>query len=204
MTKWLSPEFPYLIGYYGYLTMPIVSAIAIISKYNFTKQGLLLILSFSVFALFNQVFNASLKRIIMQARPTNQINIVPHDANTHPRMGMPSGHSQSVAFSLMFLFKAVESNFFRVIGTIMTLLTVLQRINYRKHTKLQVLVGFTLGSMMGYLGYESHKWLKTTLESLNIELTDRKINMGIIGGIGLLGLCLLIDKLHLVEKLRKL
>ena len=204
MTKWLSPEFPYLIGYYGYLTMPAFVGISIISKYYFSKQGLLLTLSFSVFTLLNQMFNGALKRIVMQARPTNQINIVPHDANTHPRMGMPSGHAQSVAFSLMFLFRSVESTFLRVIGAIMTFLTVLQRITYRKHTKLQVLVGFTLGSLMGYVGYESHKWLKATFESLKIDLTDAKINMGFIGAFSLIGLCLLIDKLHLVEKLRKL
>ena len=204
MTKWLSPEFPYLIGYYGYLTMPAFVGISIISNYYFSKQGLLLTISFSVFTFLDQMFNGALKRIIMQARPTNQINIVPHDANTHPRMGMPSGHAQSVAFSLIFLFRAVESTFLRVIGTIITFLTLLQRIIYRKHTKLQVLVGFTLGSLMGYVGYESHKWLKTILESLNIELTDGKINMGFIGALSLLGLSLLIDKLHLVEKLRKL
>tara|TARA_B000000557_G_scaffold264746_1_gene271441 strand:- start:57 stop:671 length:615 start_codon:yes stop_codon:yes gene_type:complete len=204
MTKWLSPEFPYLIGYYGYLTMPAFVGISIISKYYFSKQGLLLTLSFSVFTLLNQMFNGALKRIVMQARPTNQINIVPHDANTHPRMGMPSGHAQSVAFSLMFLFRSVESTFLRVIGAIMTFLTLLQRITYRKHTKLQVLVGFTLGSLMGYVGYESHKWLKATFESLKIDLTDAKINMGFIGAFSLIGLCLLIDKLHLVEKLRKL
>ena len=200
MSKWLTSEFPFMVGYYGYLTMPIVTLLGILYTYRFTKQGLFLVAIFSSFTLLSQILNGILKKIFMQPRPKDQINITKHDEATHPNMGMPSGHSQSVAISLMFLYKTVPSQIFRIVGTVITLLTLLQRYVYRKHTLAQVVTGCLIGLLLGYIGYETYIWVKTK----KIEITRPIINIGFVLGIGLLVLCLLIDKSHIIEKMRKI
>ena len=65
--------------------------------------------------------------------------------------GMPSGHSQSVLFSTVFMYFALKDKKMIYIYAIISLLTMIQRIYSYNHTLFQTIVGTFIGSLVGYL-----------------------------------------------------
>ena len=66
---------------------------------------------------------------------------------------MPSGHAQSVSFSLIYLYLVQKSIWLLILNTIILLLTVIQRWNYRKHTIEQLLIGTMVGIICAISSY---------------------------------------------------
>ena len=64
--------------------------------------------------------------------------------------GMPSGHSQSAAFSTMFIYLALKQTNLLLFYIFVTGITLWQRIHYNFHTLMQVLVGATVGAGFAY------------------------------------------------------
>ena len=73
---------------------------------------------------------------------------IPHDI-----FGMPSGHSQSVLFSTVFVYLSLRKNKLLYIYLIISLLTITQRVVYDYHTILQVIAGSLVGGSFGYFVY---------------------------------------------------
>lgn len=185
----LSSEFPYLVGYYGYITMPVFVIGTLFYNFATTGAGFSNLLVFPGFVVFNQGLNGLLKHICHQPRPDNQINIVEHDSKTNQNMGMPSGHSQSVAFSMTYLFLSQTNFYVNAVGLVMSGLTLAQRLVYRKHTPTQVVVGTSLGGLVGYIAHISTKTLSLSPTFLSI------ITMS-----GLIPLSFYIDHYNILEK----
>ena len=110
----------------------------------------------------NSILNLILKGIFQQPRPSEDIkhfnlalthgkiflfkNGIPYDI-----FGMPSGHSQSVLFSTVFMYFALKDKKMIYIYAIISLLTMTQRIYSYNHTLFQVIIGAFIGSIVGYL-----------------------------------------------------
>ena len=136
-----------LIGFFGPLILLITNI------YELWSQKLYLI-GYFVFLLINSAVNKGLKYIFKEPRPYDGINIISgeihHGADVY---GMPSGHAQSVSFSLIYLYLVQKSNWLLILNTIILLLTVIQRWNYRKHTIEQLLIGTMVGIRCGISSY---------------------------------------------------
>lgn len=103
----------------------------------------------------NIILNIILKIIIKDPRPSvdkssfflalkRNSNLIKIDM-----LGMPSGHAQSVVYSTIFIFLVLRQwiPFYLFIS----LVTIYQRVNYRYHTILQVIIGSIIGSIFAYM-----------------------------------------------------
>lgn len=123
--------------------------------------SLFLLSSSSTFLVFylvgsfvNVIFNYVLKGIIREPRPNSnmlhmrQLYKKVTDFNVY---GMPSGHAQSVWFSTWFVFMVTRRIEVLIGYTMLSLLTMWQRVKYKFHTLLQVIVGSVLGICTAYV-----------------------------------------------------
>ena len=110
------------------------------------KETFLLLLYFGGF-LANGLLNQYLKPIIQDPRP---IPLSPTD-----KYGMPSGHSQLAAYSLVFITLTVREKYYGIIFLFLflTITTMTQRIVEKAHTLEQVIIGSLLGGFLGYITY---------------------------------------------------
>ena len=109
----------------------------------------------------NSISNVFLKLLIRQPRPSDDKQKfdlaldkgrqflfdsgIPYDI-----FGMPSGHSQSVAFTLVFVFTTIPNNTYRLFCVFITLVTLWQRVQYNHHTIMQVTLGSMVGGLFAY------------------------------------------------------
>ena len=110
----------------------------------------------------NSIANVFLKLLIRQPRPSDDKQKfdlaldkgkrflfdsgIPYDV-----FGMPSGHSQSIAFTTVFVFMTIPNNAFRLFCVLIALITLWQRVHYNHHTVMQVTVGSMVGGLFAYL-----------------------------------------------------
>ncbi len=118
---------------------------------------------YTVGLFLDTILNLFLKGIFKEPRPledTQKFNL----AITHGKrflfkngmpydiFGMPSGHSQSVIFSTIFMYFALKKKSDALyIYYIIAALTMIQRIYSNNHYLLQVIVGGIIGGIMGYI-----------------------------------------------------
>lgn len=122
------------------------------------KSNLLFYYTFGIF--LNTIINIILKCIIQQPRPnidSNKFNLLLINfkqsifKNGIPDIfGMPSGHTQSVIFSTIFIFLSLKKTNILFFYLIISLITMWQRVNYNFHTINQVIVGFVIGTVFAY------------------------------------------------------
>ena len=73
-------------------------------------------------------------------------------------------------FALTFLYLYTKNPLVLTVGVIITLLTLIQRIIYRKHTPLQVAVGSMLGILLGHIAFNVSKIVHIDNNILNMAL----------------------------------
>ena len=154
------------IGVIGPIILIVTSIILLINKNIF--------LYFYVGGIIvNTILNLFLKYIIKDPRPKEDKILFEIASNNGKRIsidryGMPSGHSQSVGFSCMFLYLVCKNMYITWFYLIISLNTMFQRFNYRSHTILQIVIGFLIGVVMGYLTFIFAKnMLKGKINSKN-------------------------------------
>jgi membrane-associated phospholipid phosphatase len=136
-----------IIGFFG----PLI--LFFINTYNLWVQKLYLI-GYFIFLFVNSIVNKILKFVFKDPRPYGSINIISSEIHYGADIyGMPSGHAQSVSFSIIYLYLVQKSNWLIVLNSIILLLTVIQRWNYRKHTIEQLLFGSIVGLICGVSSY---------------------------------------------------
>jgi membrane-associated phospholipid phosphatase len=150
-------ELFYEIGSYGPAILGILSIYLL-----WDKQSLFFyyIVGFFISSLINLV----LKGLIQMPRPSEdagRFNL----ALTHGRrflfksgmpydvFGMPSGHAQSALYSCAFIYFSMRNLKILYGYLFLSLVTILQRLNFNYHTPLQVIVGAILGTVLGYAVY---------------------------------------------------
>jgi membrane-associated phospholipid phosphatase len=109
--------------------------------------------------VLNIVVNNILKQIIKQPRPKGDLDIFDpskkHNYSRNPVQvyGMPSGHSQMVLFSTTYIYLVFKNIPITLLYLLLTLNTVIQRIRYKNHTVMQVIVGSFVGAFLAYIAY---------------------------------------------------
>lgn len=109
----------------------------------------------------NTIINIFLKGILKHPRPSEDIlqfnialnngtrlifkNGIPHDI-----FGMPSGHSQSVLFSTIFLYLSIKKINILYFCLFVCVTTMAQRVVFNFHTLVQVICGAIVGAGFGY------------------------------------------------------
>jgi len=142
-------------GNYGPLLLIILSFYLLRKKTN-------LFYYYTIGVFLNAILNLFLKGLIQMPRPSEDLkefnlalkngkrfvfkNGIPHDM-----FGMPSGHTQSVMFSTIFIFLALKNYKILYLYLLISLITMSQRIYYNFHTLSQVLAGILVGLFFGYL-----------------------------------------------------
>jgi membrane-associated phospholipid phosphatase len=125
--------------------------------------------------ILNDALNAILKYAIKEPRPTKESRILEMAIVNGERFGyhvygMPSGHAQSCAYNLAFVTLVLNNQFITGSYLVISAISVYQRHKYFNHTVLQLIIGFSIGLIFGYLIYiAGNKWLKG---NLTIKLDD--------------------------------
>ncbi len=112
----------------------------------------------------NSILNLVLKGIFKQPRPLDDpklfnvalkhsnkfkfINGYPYDI-----FGMPSRHAESAFFSTIFIYLALKNIKITLIYFFISLLIIYQRVLFKNHSVLQVLVGALVGILFGSFIY---------------------------------------------------
>ncbi|KAL1935765.1 hypothetical protein VTP01DRAFT_4905 [Rhizomucor pusillus] len=117
---------------------------------------------FTVGAVWTAIVAKVLKRIIRQHRPVA----------TKKSYGMPSSHSQVIAFFTIYLHCILTAQARTLLNTALFLIihifglsVVWSRVRLGHHTKSQVAVGILIGALIGYLWYIGWKDFVVQYES---------------------------------------
>jgi membrane-associated phospholipid phosphatase len=149
-----------LIENYGQLIIIFISSYILFYKityFNFYILGL----------LFNTIINSLLKYLIKEPRPSKQFLkevqnsdlIFPNAKYDMPSgYGMPSGHAQNLGYSLGFMFIFIKNSDIFWVYIIVSIITIFQRYTNKKHTILQLILGFIFGLLIGILFYKLGKY----------------------------------------------
>jgi membrane-associated phospholipid phosphatase len=125
------------IGMYGPF---IAGAVAILHLWRQPKY----VGGYLVGSWWNEQWVVFLKRWIKEPRPVRMVN----DPNHPAYYGMPSGHAQHVAFTLVYLWLVKPSWIVSCICGVVGGITVWERVKNRRHTVAQVVGGMGLGSII--------------------------------------------------------
>lgn len=112
----------------------------------------------------NSILNIVLKGIIQEPRPeeylkqfntavTHGKGIIFKDGMIYNLFGMPSGHSQSVLFSTLFIYLSLKNTNILFFYLFISLITMFQRVYFNYHSTFQVFVGAICGAVFGYIFY---------------------------------------------------
>lgn len=150
-----------IINFLGYLGKYGPVILFFVSLYLlFDKQNLLYYYIVGFF--INSILNLILKGIFQQPRPSeedpkmfklalkNANKTIFKDGIPFNIFGMPSGHSQSVLFSTVYIYFALLQNHITIFYLILSGISVAQRTIYKYHTIFQIIVGAITGSLVGY------------------------------------------------------
>lgn len=136
-------QFTYALGFFSEL---IISIIVIYVLSNQIYFHALYLLGF----VAGVYFNRWLKEQLHDPRPDHPIKFLAAEkfktSKTQNFYGMPSGHSQQVAYSVAFLYACMGHwNMWLNMCVIVGVLMVLERWLFRNHTALQLFVGLWVG-----------------------------------------------------------
>ena len=145
------------IGSYGPLILLLFSIFLLRNKSN-------LLFYYILFFGISVILNVVLKGLIQESRPCidretfqlmmkNKERYIKKSGVPYDIFGMPSGHSQSVVFSTIFIYLCLRDFKILLVYTVVSLITLFQRVINNHHTILQVVLGSFVGALLGYIGY---------------------------------------------------
>jgi len=161
-------EIFYKCGTYGPLILFIFSCYLL--RY---KETLLYYYNMGFF--LDNILNIVLKGFFQQPRPSEdmkQFNIAINsgkrfifkDGVPFDIFGMPSGHAQSSIFSTVYIYFALKNVNILYLYLFLSLVTISQRVVFKFHTILQVMIGSIVGALLGYyIYYLSQQSLKGSI-----------------------------------------
>jgi membrane-associated phospholipid phosphatase len=139
-------EFFYAIGFFSeIITLLIVICLIYKNYYH--------LFFYIIGFIFNSNLSVFLKNIIKQPRPKGPIKFLnsEHFSNKSISYGMPSGHSQNVFFSIVYLYFSIPQFIPWVLFTLVIgLLTIYERWHFHNHTIRQLFAGALIGSFVAY------------------------------------------------------
>jgi len=116
--------------------------------------------------LFSQLLNRLLKPVLKGMRPSNPIKFLAseHFTKNSNTYGMPSGHSQSVFYSITYLYFVLDKFYpWLYLATVIGIATIIERWVHHNHTIMQLFAGAVLGGILGYSVFYLHAKIKNYL-----------------------------------------
>ena len=146
------------IGQYGPMILLFITIFLLRSKHN-------LLFYYILFFGISLLLNLILKGIIQQPRPSidaktfqlmikNKERYIYKHGMPYDIFGMPSGHSQSVLMSTIFIYLSLHDMKIVMLYLFISLITLTQRVIYNHHTIFQVIIGSIIGILLGYVAYK--------------------------------------------------
>jgi membrane-associated phospholipid phosphatase len=146
------------IGEIGPIILLVITIFLLRNKHN-------LLFYYILFFIISIFLNMVLKGIIQHPRPsidTKTFNLMMKNKERYVHkhgipydiFGMPSGHSQSVLLSTIFIYLSLHDIKIAMFYLFITLITITQRVIDNHHTILQVIFGSIVGFLLGYLAYK--------------------------------------------------
>lgn len=137
------------IGYNGPYILVLICCILLVGRYNAFFIG------YIIFSLMNKQLNDILKLFFKQSRPKGQIYTgIDHDKFKGSQFyGMPSGHAQSISFSIIFVYLITRSQYFLLFMGLIWGLTLYQRYKYKRHSIEQLALGSLVGGGFAVISY---------------------------------------------------
>lgn len=129
-------------GEYGHILLPLYVSVFIV----FMKKYLW---GFWAFLGVNELLIWILKRTFCEKRPV-PISDNPNDFDYY---GMPSGHSQHAAFSLMYLCLLLDNVVALMALGFMSMVVMYQRYAAKRHSISQIAAGAIFGLAVGYFAF---------------------------------------------------
>jgi len=155
-------EFFYSLGFFGELIMVFLVTALLWNRIGGTGD----LLIYFIGLIVNQVFNRLLKPLLKSPRPSDPIKFLAseHFMKNSNAYGMPSGHSQSVFFSLTYLYFVIGKFYpWLCFASLIGFATICERYIYHNHTLMQLFVGALVGTVIGYTVFEAKKIIKISL-----------------------------------------
>jgi membrane-associated phospholipid phosphatase len=145
------------IGQSGPLILTIITILLVRNKYN-------LLIYYILFIFISSFLNIFLKGILQCPRPSidkakfdlmikNKERFIYKHGIPYDIYGMPSGHSQFVALSTIFIYSALRDVKITMLYLVISLITISERVIDNHHTILQVIVGSGIGLILGYIAF---------------------------------------------------
>ncbi len=114
--------------------------------------------------------------VIKDPRPSEDIALF-YAKKTHAynllnsqQYGMPSGHAQNLFYSSIFILLTLKNGYISAFYFLLTLISLCQRILFKYHTPLQIVIGCIIGMIIGYTTYN----LTTKKIAQNTNIKDDK------------------------------
>jgi membrane-associated phospholipid phosphatase len=134
------------IGYFGW-QLSALYALNVSFNHSLTAFALYIV----VFLFSGWANHLVLKDYIKDPRPADSKPFLASEHFKKHTNGMPSGHAQQTAFSLLFSYLITGRYLYESLA--LFLLTVAQRYVYKNHTISQLLVGGLLGGTIAYIAF---------------------------------------------------
>jgi membrane-associated phospholipid phosphatase len=143
--------------------------ILLITTIFYLRNKTNLLFYYILFFVISLFLNLILKGIIQEPRPsidTKTFNLMMKNKERYVNkhgipydiFGMPSGHSQSVLMSTIFIYLSLHDIKITLLYLIISIITITQRVVDKHHTVLQVIIGSIIGCVIGYIAFfMSHK-----------------------------------------------
>lgn len=150
------------IGYYGPIILCFMNIYFLYDRFFWCSVYIL-------FIFINIILNKVLKAWIKEPRPSNWKAFSNFEKlEKEESYGMPSGHAQSVGFSVVFYYLLYDINEAFYIMMFITILTIYQRYHNKNHTLLQLIYGLIIGGIFAYTVYYVAKKYKNNISLWNI------------------------------------
>jgi membrane-associated phospholipid phosphatase len=136
-------DFFWGIGYFGWQTSAVYGLYI-----SYLHSWIDMVVFAAVFLFSGWINHLVLKGFINDPRPKDS---APFLANEHIKIhqnGMPSGHAQLTAFSLMYSYLMSGQRLYE--SAALFFLTILQRFVYKNHTAAQLFAGTLVGIAFAY------------------------------------------------------
>lgn len=144
----------FIIDFIGF-NSPII--LVTINTILLFKQQKYLLLYF-VFYGIDYLLIGILKNIIQQPRPSEFLDKKYHDGDNYSSVnlyGMPSGHCGLSFYSVLFIWLVNKSTKVLILELTICLITIYQRLKYKKHTLEQLFAGALLGCFVALIAYKT-------------------------------------------------
>ena len=142
----LTDQFVYLFWALGYFGWHLSMLYALYVSWGISSFYFLIYIF--VFILTGFINHVLFKKYIHSPRPLDSTPFLKAEHYHKHVNGMPSGHAQQTAFSLIFAYLLTGKHLAASWG--LFLITILQRYVFKNHTIAQLAAGSILGAVIGY------------------------------------------------------